>query len=155
MSMNSETIAELTRQREGGSSRLDWVRDNFGGISCGAGRGLARLPGALNPRCCASHIWPWRELSNEERLDPANGILLAANLDALFDRFLISFHEDGHMLISDRVQQSCRELFGFPARLRGELTAEEKGFLGHHREQFQEEEYRLAAGTTVLPTRVS
>lgn len=103
----------------------------------------------------ASHVLPWRTSSNEQRLNPANGILLTANLDALFDRFLISFANNGEMLISGRVGQCCRELVGIPRRLRGELTAEEKGFLGHHRDQFQDEEYTLAAGTTVLPTRVS
>ena len=41
----------------------------------------------------ASHIKPWRESSNEERLDPMNGVLLAAHVDKLFDRFLMSFEE--------------------------------------------------------------
>jgi len=41
----------------------------------------------------ASHIKPWRESSNEERLDPMNGLLLVAHADKLFDRFLLSFEE--------------------------------------------------------------
>lgn len=41
----------------------------------------------------ASHIKPWRESSNVERLDPMNGLLLAAHVDKLFDRFLMSFEE--------------------------------------------------------------
>lgn len=41
----------------------------------------------------ASHITPWRESSNKERLDPMNGLLLAAHADKLFDRFLMSFVE--------------------------------------------------------------
>ena len=39
----------------------------------------------------ASHMKPWVEATDEERLDPENGLLLAANADALFDRYLISF----------------------------------------------------------------
>src|ERR1700730_15635390 len=39
----------------------------------------------------------------QERLDPENGILLAAHIDALFDRGLITFLDDGAMLISKRV----------------------------------------------------
>jgi predicted restriction endonuclease len=85
----------------------------------------------------ASHVTPWRDADNKQRLNPANGILLTANLDALFDRFLISFDDDGRMLLSDRLGRSCRELFGLPARLRGELTAEERSFLAHHRGMFQ------------------
>lgn len=41
----------------------------------------------------ASHIKPWRDSSNAERLDPMNGMLLAAHVDKLFDRFLMSFEE--------------------------------------------------------------
>lgn len=37
----------------------------------------------------ASHIKPWRKASKNEKLDPENGLLLSANLDALFDRGLI------------------------------------------------------------------
>lgn len=41
----------------------------------------------------ASHIKPWRESTNEERLDPMNGLLLSAHVDKLFDRYLMSFRE--------------------------------------------------------------
>jgi hypothetical protein len=39
----------------------------------------------------ASHIKPWSECNDEERLDPANGLLLATHVDKLFDKHLISF----------------------------------------------------------------
>ena len=42
----------------------------------------------------ASHIVPWRECTGKDewqRLDGANGILLCAHIDRLFDRHLISF----------------------------------------------------------------
>lgn len=41
----------------------------------------------------ASHIKPWRDSSNSERLDPMNGLLLVAHADRLFDRYLMSFQE--------------------------------------------------------------
>ena len=43
----------------------------------------------------ASHIKPWSESSNEEKLDPYNGLLLLPNYDKLFDKHLISFNDDG------------------------------------------------------------
>lgn len=43
----------------------------------------------------ASHIKPWRDSSNTERLDPRNGILLATHADKLFDRYLMSFKPNG------------------------------------------------------------
>lgn len=52
--------------------------------------GLA-IPELLN----ASHIKPWRESSNRERLDPMNGLLLIAHADRLFDRYLMSFEMKG------------------------------------------------------------
>lgn len=48
----------------------------------------------------ASHIKPWRQSNNAERLDEHNGLLLAAHLDAAFDQGLISFAEDGCILIN-------------------------------------------------------
>jgi hypothetical protein len=48
----------------------------------------------------ASHIVPWTECAtNEERLDPDNGLLLTPNLDKLFDRRLISFKDSGEILV--------------------------------------------------------
>lgn len=51
----------------------------------------------------ASHIKPWRDSSDEERLSADNGIALVATLDALFDAFLISFDQDGGIVISSRL----------------------------------------------------
>jgi len=83
----------------------------------------------------ASHIKPWRCSTNQERLDSANGLLLTANLDALFDRFLISFDDDGRMLISPQVEFACYEMLGIPGSPVRGLSAEEQGFLAFHRAQ--------------------
>ena len=48
----------------------------------------------------ASHIKPWRISTAIERLDPNNGLILNATLDSLFDAGLISFQDDGSILIS-------------------------------------------------------
>ncbi|MFY8062388.1 MAG: HNH endonuclease [Usitatibacteraceae bacterium] len=42
----------------------------------------------------ASHIKPWRDSSDRERLDSCNGLLLATHIDKAFDRYLLSFKED-------------------------------------------------------------
>lgn len=66
-------------------------------------------------RCClsglpvpallkASHIVPWAE-SEEHRLNPRNGLCLAATYDAAFDRGLISFDEDLRLLVGSRVKE--------------------------------------------------
>ncbi len=80
----------------------------------------------------ASHIKPWRKSSNRDRLNPANGILLVAHIDALFDSGLISFADDGTMLVSAQIVDELKQ-FNLPDRLRRKPTKQEKQFLAYHR----------------------
>jgi hypothetical protein len=80
----------------------------------------------------ASHIKPWRSSSNDERLNPSNGLLLSANLDALFDRGLISFDAKGRMLLSHSIHPETIEILGLPAHLRRAPDPDECAFLKHH-----------------------
>lgn len=48
----------------------------------------------------ASHIKPWAVSTNEERLDNENGFLLSPTYDKLFDLGLISFKDNGNIIIS-------------------------------------------------------
>ncbi len=85
----------------------------------------------------ASHMKPWRESTNPERLDPANGLLLTAHFDALFDKELISFTDDGEMLVSSFITAADQQLLGVPQRLRLPLNDKERAFLTVHRERFK------------------
>ncbi len=84
----------------------------------------------------ASHIKAWKDCDDKQRLDPCNGLLLAAHLDALFDRGLISFSSSGEILILDRVSSAERELFGLSGALRKPLFPEEQNYLRHHRKKY-------------------
>ncbi len=53
----------------------------------------------------ASHIKPWSQSTNSERVDPYNGILLSPTLDKLFDRGYISFNDDGSVIISPLLEE--------------------------------------------------
>ena len=69
--------------------------------------------GITNPELLvASHIKPWSACTNQDRLDPENGILLSALIDRLFDRGLITFDSDGTIRTSPRLspddQARCR-----------------------------------------------
>lgn len=57
----------------------------------------------------ASHIKPWRESSDVERVDPANSLMLTPNYDKLFDRGVISFSPDNGKIILPNTQ--TRELW--------------------------------------------
>lgn len=48
----------------------------------------------------ASHCKPWRDASNEERLNGENGLLLTPSMDHLFDRGFITFEDHGQIIVS-------------------------------------------------------
>jgi len=86
------------------------------------------------PLLRASHIKPWRSSTNTERLDPFNGLLLAVHVDALFDRGLISFDDNGTLLISNTLSQDNLDRLGIVrgAMISG-LDARHGSYLAHHR----------------------
>jgi len=90
----------------------------------------------LRPALRASHIVPWKLATNEERLDPNNGLLLAANVDALFDRGLITFRPDGTLVVSQQVSSSERGKLGPLGNLRVRPTPEQAAYLRRHNELF-------------------
>lgn len=52
----------------------------------------------------ASHIKPWRESTDSERVDPKNSLLLSPNYDKLFDRGVISFNpSNGKILLPEKM----------------------------------------------------
>lgn len=85
-------VERMVRQRLGQNKFRDAMLDYWGGACAVTG---VAIPEVLR----ASHAKPWAECATDaERLDVFNGFLLSANLDALFDRFLISFDEQGFLL---------------------------------------------------------
>jgi hypothetical protein len=64
----------------------------------------------------ASHIKPWAHcVSDAERLDPDNGLLLVANWDAAFDNGLVTFTDAGTVVWSARFPVLARERLGMIA----------------------------------------
>ena len=70
------------------------------------------------PALRASHIKPWRDSSNEERLDAFNGLLLAGTADLLFDAGLISFADDGRILFARELKHREQVTLGLSSKLR-------------------------------------
>lgn len=101
----------------------------------------------IEPRCrvtgladkrhlVASHIKPWRDSSNTERLDGHNGLLLTPHIDHLFDRGYISFNDDGEMLLSRALSNEAVQAFGLLAsQPTGSFTVQQKAYLAYHREK--------------------
>lgn len=66
----------------------------------------------------ASHAKPWADCETDgERLNVYNGFLLSANLDGLFDSGLISFSDEGDMVISADLDEAQRKEIGLDTGL--------------------------------------
>ncbi len=84
----------------------------------------------------ASHIKPWCDSDNRERLDIYNGLLLIPNLDSVFDKGLISFHSDGRIIISSLLSDSDRNRLNIYLDMRLRKVEEEHHrYLQYHREK--------------------
>lgn len=97
-----------------------------------------RLTGVSNPEYLrASHTKPWRDASNDERLDGENGFLLTPDADLLFDRGFISFKNNGDVLVSPVADRSSMSLMGIPSSMLenvGRFSAGQSQYLDFHRD---------------------
>jgi len=123
--------------------------DRLAIVTARRGQGLFKQNVMRIERCCritkvdrvehlrASHCKPWRDSSNEERLDGENGLLLTPNADHLFDRGFISFEDDGEVLVSPVAHRQSLERMGLDARegvMVGGFTEGQRRYLAFHRE---------------------
>ena len=85
----------------------------------------------------ASHAKPWKDASDAERLDGANGLPLIPNLDKLFDKGWISFANDGVILVSPSLSSAAQAALGVNSslQLRLPLSDTQKEYLRYHREK--------------------
>ena len=95
----------------------------------------------IEPLLIASHIKPWSKCNNEERLDPSNGLMLAPNIDALFDSRLITFETDGTIKISPKIDPENQERLGIFPDMKLKIRPKSKKYFEYHRNHvFQKEE---------------
>lgn len=94
-----------------------------------------RVTGVTDPRHLrASHIKPWRDSNDEEKLNGCNGLLLSPHVDHLFDKGLISFSDDGNLLLSQVLDPALLTQWGIPQDLCvGKFSREQSVFLKYHR----------------------
>lgn len=85
----------------------------------------------------ASHIHAWSLSNNEERIDPDNGLLLATHIDRLFDRGLISFDDDGRLLVGESLTAADQKILALDqfTTLRS-LTTSIRKYLVRHRQRY-------------------
>ena len=86
----------------------------------------------------ASHIKPWCESNNKERLDVFNGLLLSPNIDVAFDTGYITFDSQGKIVLSKAITGAPAFQLHINAKLRinQELFCpEHEAYLEHHRRE--------------------
>lgn len=85
----------------------------------------------------ASHIKPWADSSQSERVDGENGLLLAPHADLLFDRGWISFSSDGLLLVSHCLPSDVKDRIGLKLTSHfrcGTFSQRQLSFLEFHRD---------------------
>lgn len=122
------SVEALTQARVGQGAFRAALLHRWGGSCCVTGV-------STGPALRASHIVPWSQSNDHERLDPHNGLLLVANLDALFDAGLIGFADYGGLLVSPRMSAAERQAFGLEgAQLRETPHGLMLPYLARHRD---------------------
>lgn len=90
----------------------------------------------------ASHIVPWCDSNDNERLDVDNGILLSPTYDALFDRHLISFEDSGKIILSDSIEFEAYKKIGITGKESiKNLNHFNYSYLNQHRIRFTKEHW--------------
>lgn len=109
------------------------------------GQGIFKARLKLIEKCCrilgthhqnhliASHIKPWINSSDEERLDGNNGLLLTPNVDHLFDKGYISFEDNGDLIISDHVPLDLLSQWAIKKENYRKFNIKQKEYMQYHR----------------------
>ncbi|MGO4522973.1 HNH endonuclease [Dyella sp. 2RAF44] len=85
----------------------------------------------------ASHIKPWSKCSDaNERVDGANGLLLAPHIDHLFDRGWISFENSGRVILSPELPPNVLSSLGVEVESikKKPFNQRQAEFLRYHRQ---------------------
>lgn len=82
----------------------------------------------------ASHIKPWRDATDAERLDGSNGLLLSPHIDHLFDQGYLTFSVTQEIVVVPEVRDRLLDAWGIDTGVRvGEFTRAQAAYLDYHR----------------------
>lgn len=81
-----------------------------------------------------SHIKPWAKSDKNEKLDSENVLLLCPTHDALFDKGLISFDNNGQIIISNKLDDTDKNLLRLTGKESIDVKTDAKiKYLEYHR----------------------
>lgn len=98
-----------------------------------------RITGVADKRLLrASHIKPWKDSSNFERLDGSNGIMLSPHVDAMFDQGLMSFEDNGRAIYRNDLKKDILEKWAIaPNHAATPFQLSQRPYLKLHRERLE------------------
>ena len=115
-------------------------------VNARRGQGLFRANVRLHENKCrlthvgdpehlrASHIKPWKDSTDAEKIDGSNGLLLAPHVDHLFDRGFISFADNGDLLVAATLPATVLQAWALaPASNVGPFSDKQRAYLDFHR----------------------
>tara|TARA_B100000965_G_C19573246_1_gene750079 strand:+ start:609 stop:1478 length:870 start_codon:yes stop_codon:yes gene_type:complete len=158
LSSSKENNITLSNNDNENSSRYNYDRPNVterkGLVTSRVGQGVyrRRLLDKWDSKCSvtgvgitkiliSSHIVPWRDSNDIERRDVDNGILLTPTLDGLFDKYLITFDNNGKIIFSNDLDENELDTLGINSDMKlSFLNSRTKSYLKRHREKFYEQE---------------
>ena len=85
----------------------------------------------------ASHIKEFSESTKQESLDVNNGLLLCANHDKLFDQHLISFDNQGMIMISEELKNIDLDKININQSLQIDTNDQIENYMSFHREKLR------------------
>jgi putative restriction endonuclease len=81
----------------------------------------------------ASHIKPWADSNNMERLDGNNGLFLSPHVDRLFDKGYITFTKNGSIEVSPLLDPDVLKKWHIdPRQSVGRFNSDQASYLEHH-----------------------
>lgn len=81
----------------------------------------------------ASHIKPWSESDEFEKLDVNNGFIMCPNHDGLFDKGYISFDSNGKIIISDKLDDIDCIFLNINKDMSIDISLRNQVYLEYHR----------------------
>ena len=102
-------------------------------------KGTCAVTGVQETRILiSSHIKPWASATSHEKVDRFNGLLLVPNLDSLFNEGLISFRDDGCVVLANSFQRDDRQRMRIDDNTHlTHVHAESLPYLEYHRKKFR------------------
>jgi len=95
-----------------------------------------RLTGVKNIKHLrASHIKPWKDSTDSEKIDGHNGLLLSPHVDHLFDQGFISFKNGGDLILSKELSKTVLDQWALGSiKNVGSFNSKQSEFLEFHRD---------------------